>query len=135
METTLKNQPGETQRLFKALQEFAARQNLPVKAVQAADLALQEHVTNVLTYGYVDTAAHEIRVRFSCKGGLLEIEVEDDAEAFNPLEQADVDTKIPLEERPVGGLGIHLMRKFMDSLDYRRVEDHNVLRMSKRLDS
>jgi anti-sigma regulatory factor (Ser/Thr protein kinase) len=134
LEIILTNQPGEAQRLFKALEEFAAEHDLPAKAVQAADLALEEHVTNVLNHGYTDTAPHEICVRLSCIDRLFAIEVKDDGRPFNPLEQPEVDTTIPLEERPMGGLGIHLMRKFMDSLEYRRVGEHNLLRMTKRLE-
>jgi len=135
LEIILKNQPAEIQQLFKALQKFAAQHDLPAKAVQAADLALEEHVTNVLKHGYTDEAVHEIRVRFSCIDRRLGIEVEDDGRPFNPLEQPEVDTSVPLEERPVGGLGVHLMRQFMDALEYDRVGDRNVLRMTKRLEA
>ena len=134
LEIILKNQPGETQRLFPALEQFATEHALPAKAVQAADLALEEHVTNVLNHGYTDGAVHEISVRFSCIDRVFEIQVEDDGRPFNPLEQPEVDTSIPLEERPVGGLGVHLMRKFMDALEYQRVGERNVLRMTKRLE-
>ena len=135
MEIVLQNQPAEKQRLLKALQAFAVDQRLPDKVVQAADLALEEHLTNVLNYGYTDTAIHEVRVRFSRDATSFQIEVEDDGRAFNPLEKPEVDASIPLEDRPVGGLGIHLMRRFMDALDYRREGDRNILRMTKRLDA
>lgn len=133
MEIVLKNQPVEKQRLLKALEAFAADHHLPDKAVQAADLALEEHLTNVLNYAYADTAIHEIRVRFTCDERWFQIEVEDDGRVFNPLDQPQVDTSVPLEQRPVGGLGIHLMRQFMDGLDYRRENGRNILRMTKRL--
>ena len=134
MEIVLTNRPEEKPHLFRALEAFAAEHRLPAKVLQVADLALEEHVTNVLKYAYADTALHEIRVRLSCDGGALYVEVEDDGRAFNPLEGPPVDTSIPLEQRPIGGLGIHLMRRFMDELDYRREGSRNILRMTKRLE-
>ena len=133
MEIVLKNRPEEKPRLLQALEVFAAEHRLPAKARQAADLALEEHVTNVLKYAYSDTALHEIRVRLSCDERALHVEVEDDGRAFNPLEVPPVDTSVPLEQRSLGGLGVHLMRQFMDALDYRREGGRNILRMSKRL--
>ncbi len=54
---------------------------------------------------------------------------------FNPLDRPEVDTAIPLDEKPIGGLGVHLMRRFMDELDYRREDGRNVFRMRKKLNS
>ena len=118
-----------------AFQLFSAKHHLPAGVHQAADLALEEHVTNVLKYAYSDSASHEIRVRLSCNAQALLVEVEDDGRAFNPLDLAPVDISAPLEQRPIGGLGIHLMRQFMDALDYRREGGRNILRMTKRLDA
>jgi serine/threonine-protein kinase RsbW len=63
----------------------------------------------------------------------MKVEVEDDGQPFNPLEAPEADTTKPLEERTLGGLGIHLVRKLMDDLEYRRHEGKNLLVMKKRL--
>jgi anti-sigma regulatory factor (Ser/Thr protein kinase) len=135
LEIVLTNRPDQQKRLLQALKGFAAEHRLPVKVLQAADLALEEHLTNVLKYAYSDDALHEIRVRLSCDEQALHVEVEDDGRAFNPLEVPPAETSVPLEQRPVGGLGIHLMRKLMDALDYSREGDRNILRMAKRLET
>ncbi|MCX6925500.1 MAG: ATP-binding protein [Verrucomicrobia bacterium] len=135
MEIVLTNRPEAEPRLFKALEAFAADHYLPAKVLQAADLALAEHVTNVFKHAYADTALHEIHVRLSCDGRALYVEIEDDGRAFNPLQTPLVNTSIPLEERPIGGLGVHLMRRYMDTLEYRREGSRNILRMTKRLGS
>lgn len=135
MEIVFHNRPEEKPRLLRALEVFAAEHRLPAKTRQAADLALEEYVTNLLNHAYADTALHEIRVRLSCDGRALHVEVEDDGREYNPLKAPLVDTSIPLEERPIGGLGIHLMRRFMDTLDYRRQGGRNILRMTKRLEA
>lgn len=134
MEIVLHNQPEELPRLRRALEDFAREHQVPDRTVQAADLALEEHLTNVLAYGYEDKAAHDIVVRLTIEGRRLQIEVADDARPFNPLSRPAADTSLPLDQRSPGGLGIHLIRQFMDELDYRREADQNIFRMRKRLD-
>lgn len=133
MEITLNNRPEERQRLVKALESFGREQNLPAKAIQAADLALEEHLTNVFAHGLDNDADAQLVVRLARNGGWLEIEIEDEGRPFNPLSQPPVDTSLPLEERPPGGLGIHLIRRFMDELTYRREGERNIFIMRKRL--
>ena len=114
-----------------ALQEFARSANLPLSIVQAADLCLEEHLTNVIQYGLDDGGQHEIGVRFALEQNVFVVEVKDNGRAFDPLQRPEVNTAVPLEEKPVGGLGIHLMRRFMDELAYRRESGRNVLTMRK----
>lgn len=133
VEVLLTNQPKERQRLAALLETFAHEQRLPAAVLQAADLALEEHLTNVMSYGYTGAGRHEILVRLQVKEGWLLVEVSDDGEAFNPLERPPADLSLPLEQRPIGGLGVHLMRQYMDDLAYERVAGRNVLRMKKRV--
>jgi anti-sigma regulatory factor (Ser/Thr protein kinase) len=135
VEIVLKNSPEEKPRLLESLQAFAVANRLPRTVLQAAELALEEHITNVLNYAYVDSGVHDIVVRLSCPAGALQVEVEDDGRAFDPLQVPSPDTSMPLEQRPLGGLGIHLMRQYMDKLEYRRIRGRNVLRMTKRFAS
>ena len=133
MEIVLQNQAKEKARLLAALEAFAGEHHLPAAVLQAADLALEEHLTNVINHGYDDGAVHEIRVRFSNDAGFFHVEIEDDARPFNPLARPPVDTSAPLDEREIGGLGVHLMRRFMDELEYRREGNRNILHMTKRI--
>lgn len=100
--------------------------------MQAADLALEEYLSNLTKYSFAGRPDHEIKIRFTI-GSEFVIEVEDDGPPFNPLTAPPVDTSAPLENRPLGKLGIHLMRTFIDELDYRTVGGRNILRMRKRL--
>ena len=134
MEIILKNSSEDRKRLVTALQSFASEQHLPAKAVQAADLALEEHLTNVFAHGYDDQGEHELLVRLTRAGSWLQIQVEDDGRPFNPSSQPPLDTSAPLETRPLGGLGVHLIRSFMDELNYRREEGKNIFVMRKRLE-
>jgi anti-sigma regulatory factor (Ser/Thr protein kinase) len=89
-------------------------------------------LSNLTTYSFAGKPEHEIKIRLKIDSDLL-IEVEDEGPPFNPLTVSPVDTSAPLETRPIGGLGVHLMRDFMDGLDYSRVGGRNILRMRKRL--
>ena len=133
MHVRLTNQPKEKQRLLEALRAFARDNQISDQVLQAADLALEEHLTNVMNYGYEDTKPHEILVRLEIVNDALQIEVEDDGKSFNPLGRPETDTTVPLDERPIGGLGIHLIRRFMDELNYRREGGRNLFQMRKRL--
>jgi anti-sigma regulatory factor (Ser/Thr protein kinase) len=115
------------------LSEFAETTRLPPSVVQAVDLCLEEHITNVINYGFEDPALQTIVVRLALLQGQLEVEVRDNGKPFNPLQRPEVDTAIPLEAKPIGGLGIHLMRQFMDDLNYRRESEQNILTMRKRV--
>lgn len=119
--------------MVAALREFATRAQLPTSVVHAADLSLEEHITNVINYGFADPEHHEIKVCFGVEGGDLVVQVEDDGQPFNPLDRPEVDTSLDLADKPIGGLGIHLMRRFMDQLSYRYEGSKNVLTMRKRL--
>ena len=116
-----------------ALQEFARSSNLPTTVLQAADLCLEEHITNVIQYGLAGCGLQAIVVQLSLNQDCFVVEVKDDGKPFNPLNNPEVNTTIPLEQKPVGGLGIHLMRRFMDELEYRRECGQNILTMRKRL--
>ena len=133
MELILQNRPEEKQRLLSALEEFSQEHHLPPAVAQAADLALEEHVTNVMAYTYEDAAPHEIRIRLGVEHECLLIEVEDDGRAYDPLARPPVDTSLPLEEKPIGGLGVHLIRSLMDQVEYRREGERNILRMKKKI--
>ena len=133
MELILQSTPAEKQRLLPFLEEFARQHHLPSTVAHAADLALEEHLTNVMSYAYKDAALHEIRVRLEIDHQRLRIEVQDDGIPFDPLSHRAVDTTLPPEEKPVGGLGIHLIRSVMDDVQYERKAGRNILRMWKTL--
>jgi len=122
-----KNNLSELEKLNLVLAEFGERYHLPSKVLFNLNLALEEILTNIISYGYDDREEHEIIVRLSLEQGELTAEVEDDGLPFNPLEAPEPDLNKPLEERPVGGLGIHLVRKLMDELAYQRQEGRNLL--------
>jgi sigma-B regulation protein RsbU (phosphoserine phosphatase) len=132
LEIKLHNKLSELNRFNQALTEFGRQHGLPDKVMHDLNLALEEILTNIISYGYTDSREHEIRVRLRAQPGEVKAEVEDDGQPFNPLETPEPDTTKPLEERTVGGVGIHLVRKLMDGLEYKRQGERNFLSMKRK---
>lgn len=128
---TLRNDLSELERVGLAVQQFGEDHRLPDKLVFEVGLALDEVLTNVISCAYDDPSEHEIRVRLTLERGELELEVEDDGRPFNPLEIPGADLSQPLQSRPIGGLGMHLVRSVMQQLEYRREAGANRLIMKR----
>jgi phosphoserine phosphatase RsbU/P len=129
----LKNRLQEIARLSEGLSEFAAGHELTPSVLHDLNLALEEAVTNIISYGYSDNREHEILVSIRIETGEVIAELKDDARPFNPLTAPEADITKPLDQRTAGGLGIHLMRKLMDKIEYQRLEDGNLLTMKKKI--
>ena len=125
------NKRHEIQRLAEVAERFCAEHHLSNTEMLAASLALDEAVTNTILHGYDDDADHEITVRMALDAGVLTLEVEDDARPFDPLQAPAPNLDLPIEERPIGGLGIYFVRTLMDDVEYQRRGDRNVLTMRK----
>lgn len=130
---TVKNQLSELERVSHIVEQFGERHGLPAQMVFEINLGLDEILTNVISYAYADGHAHEIVVRLVMTAEALTLEVEDDGRPFNPLDVPAADVTQTVEHRPIGGLGVHLVRKVMSELAYRRQHDKNVLVMKKRM--
>jgi anti-sigma regulatory factor (Ser/Thr protein kinase) len=133
LELTLANRMSEVARLQDQLESFARQHGLAERVLHDVQLALEEHLTNLLSHGYDDKLEHQLRVCVQLSATDLRVEVADDGHPFNPLERPAPDLSKPIAERPVGGLGIHMMRKSLDGMEYRRADGKNILVMIKRI--
>lgn len=137
VELILSNRLSELPRLTGGIDAFVMAHRLVPSVSRALHLALLEHVTNVVEHGGDDGG--QVRVRLwlepgpDLAPGMVRAEVVDGGRSYNPLEHPEVDVTLPIDVRPVGGLGIHLMRRLMDELEYRREGASNVVRMGKQL--
>lgn len=129
----IKNRINSITALAGEVAAFGEKHRLSEDALHDVRLALEEVVVNVIHYAYDDAREHEIAVRMIVEGGVLILEVRDDGKPFNPLDVPPPNLDGPPEERRLGGLGIFLARRFMDSLEYARIGGENVLTMRKRL--
>ena len=131
MELELKNELAELKRLDLSVTEYCNSHGFSSEIHFALKLSLEEVVANVISYSYNDDLEHRIIVKLDQSDGSILVHVEDDGAAFNPLAQEPPDIEAPIEDRPIGGLGIHLVRHYMDSLEYERRAGRNILVMKK----
>ena len=122
----------EIEKTAQLIEAFGATHGLSAKVVGSLNLALDEVMTNIISHGYDDEAEHQIEIRVALDGDTVSVRVEDDGRAFNPLEAPKPDIDLDLDQRPIGGLGVHIVRSVMDALDYRRAGDRNIFIMRKR---
>lgn len=111
------------------------RNGVPERAIGHLALALDEAMTNTIAYAWPQGGVHELRLDLDVAGGTVVAVVSDDGIAFDPLEVPPPDLESSLEDRPVGGLGVHFMKTLMDAVAYRREADRNVLTMTKHFDA
>ena len=123
----------ELPRLDAAVEDFAQEQAWPPDLVFQVKLVLEELGVNIVNHGHDDDARHEIEIEIASAADALTIEIADDGRPFDPLTEApEPDLESAIEDRPIGGLGVHLVRTMMDEARYRREEGKNRLTLVKR---
>ena len=107
----------------------------PKKEMMQINIAMDEIITNIASYAYGERedGTMTIEYRFDPEEAAVEIAFTDEGTAFDPLKAADPDVRLPAEEREIGGLGIFLVKKTMDGVDYRREDGKNVFTIRKRI--
>ncbi|MCY4190482.1 MAG: ATP-binding protein [Rhodospirillaceae bacterium] len=117
-------------KLYEELEAFAKREGWTSKVEFDLKLVLEELFINIVDYG--DCPGTPVRIAFTSEQDRLTIEISDSGRPFNPLVDApEVDTSLPIEDRTIGGLGVHLVHKLMDEVNYRRDGDLNRLTLVK----
>ena len=106
---------------------FLAGVGVDPETAHAARLALEEVGTNLLKYAYRDSREHEIRVVLRVEPSRVVLGLEDDGHPFDPGQATGPDLDLPIERRPIGGLGLHLVRQLASGLDYRSSDGWNHL--------
>jgi anti-sigma regulatory factor (Ser/Thr protein kinase) len=131
MQRSFKRNLGALEPLFEFIGEFAGRERLREDAVFALNLAVEELFTNMVKYG---GGADEVSIDLTvCDGDLVVVMDHPGADEFDPTETADVDPEQPLADREPGGIGLHLVRRMMDSVTYEHRDGAARLRLTKHL--
>lgn len=123
----------ELERLNASVDSFAQVNDWPEDFLFAVKLVLEEIVINVMSYGAGGGGVPQVLVRLDQDSAQLEMHIDDNGIAFDPLQREAPDLDASLEDRPIGGLGVYLVRQLMDSVSYRRDGDWNRLTVSKAL--
>ena len=97
------------------------------------NIAIEEAVVNVMEYAYPDGEKGNVEIEVTVDEGWLTFIISDSGIAFDPTTKEDADTTLSAEERPIGGLGIFLVKKLMDTIEYQRTDGKNVLTLRKNI--
>ncbi|MEQ8168026.1 MAG: ATP-binding protein [Candidatus Eremiobacterota bacterium] len=132
METkiTIAGALSEIKHVESFFDRLTEKHNIPADTRFKIDMVMDEILTNIISYGYKDNREHYIDIYVHIENNIIKIVIEDDAIAFNPLLAPPPDLTIPLEERPIGGLGIYLVKTSVNTIDYARENGRNILSMT-----
>ena len=128
---SVKNDLSQLSLIVEKLEEISNYWNLGDDVLFNINLAIEEIFTNIVFYAYDDKEEHEIVFRISRQNNRVIIDVEDDGKEFNPLDNPEPEhIDKPLEEREIGGLGIHFVKTIMNDVRYKRDGNKNILTLT-----
>ena len=129
----IKNEISEIGKLATFIEELGEELVLTPDLIFNLNLALEEAVTNVILYAYPKEEQKDIFISANMSDNILIFVLTDSGKEFDPTKVPDADITLSAEEREIGGLGVFLIRQIMDTVEYQRIDEKNVLSMSKQL--
>jgi serine/threonine-protein kinase RsbW len=117
------------ERLIKFVSDCANKQGIDRKRTIEIEISTEEALVNIFNYAYQNMDGDVALTCKSDENDKFVIEIEDSGVPFNLLSLKEPDTTLDISERKIGGLGIFLIKKLMDDIQYKRKEEHNILTM------
>ena len=128
----LRNDIDEIPRLHALIQSIAEETDMDHALAMSLNLALEEAVSNVMLYAYPEGLQGVVDIEAAVRDDRIDFSVSDSGVPFDPTAAADPDLAADLKDRPIGGLGIFLVKRIMDEVTYTRKGDKNILSMTKK---
>ena len=129
----LHNDIAQIPQLAGFMEKIEREKNLDQSLTMSLNLALEEAVTNVILYAYPEGADGLVDIEAILSRDRLKFIISDSGKPFDPTSAPEADINASVEQRPIGGLGIHLVRSIMDSVEYVRENEKNILTMIKNI--
>lgn len=129
---TLHNDVQEIPQLAAFIEAFAEKAGLDFSTTMSLNLAMEEAVVNVMNYAYPGETGREIEIQAVKENDMVQFTITDSGVEFDPTTSGEPDLTLAAEDRPIGGLGIHLVRQIMDSISYNRRDGKNILTLTKK---
>ncbi|MBR2192480.1 MAG: SpoIIE family protein phosphatase [Bacteroidaceae bacterium] len=129
---TLPNDVEQVPLLSEFVEGVCEEVGLSMSDIMSMNLAIEEAVVNVMSYAYPKGTEGKVCIDAKANNEWLKFIITDWGKPFDPTIKDDIDITLPAEERLIGGLGIHIVRQTMDSINYERIEGKNVLTLIKK---
>jgi len=130
---TLHNNIEEIPQLAPFVDDVAEAAGMDMSTAMSLNLALEEAVVNVMEYAYPKGTVGLVEITARANGEQLDFILKDSGKPFDPTAKKEVDVTKDIEDRPIGGLGIHLIREIMDQLSYTYADGKNILTLTKKI--
>ncbi len=128
---TMKNDVDQVHYLAAEVEKTGEEWELSPALITNLNLVLEEAVSNIIFYAFEDNKEHDINIILTLNNKEICVIIMDEGKPFDPTKSKVPEIDLPAEEREVGGLGIFLMGKIMDSMKYERKENQNILTLKK----
>jgi len=130
---TIANELPAITYVIDQLEAFGNEIGIDVGAIQRFSIVLDELLNNTISYGFEDGEKAEIQIRMVWTPPEFEITIEDEGKHFDPIGSGPPNTSADIDERDIGGLGIHIIKNIMDEFHYRRLGVRNIISVRKRI--
>lgn len=132
---TLHNDIQEVPQLASFIDEVAEACGIDMATTMSLNLAMEEAVVNVMSYAYPAGTVGNVDIDAEFDDGKLTFILSDSGTPFDPTQTGEPDLTLGAEDRPIGGLGIFLVRQIMDQVEYQYRDGKNILTLTKNIQS
>ncbi len=126
------NKIPEIEHVCDMVKDFSKKHSVADKIIFTLHLALDEILTNIISYGFSDNNDHLIDICYTLSGDELTLKIVDDSNPYDPANAPTPDVEASLEDRKIGGLGIYLIKNMMDKINYSSKNGKNTLILTKK---
>lgn len=128
----IRNDVAELESVRTTMERIAAEHGVPERTLIQLQVALDEMVSNIIKYAWLDAGAHEIEIRITVRSDGVEVEIIDDGRMFDPMTASAPEKPLPGQRPRPGGVGIHITKQLVDGTAYARTGDRNRTTLRKR---
>ena len=128
------NRLEEVPQMMASIEDICAEEGIDEMTLLGINLALEEAVVNVVNYAYPEGTVGDIEMEVNADAKAITFILRDHGKPFDPTAAKEVDITLSAEERQIGGLGIHLIRNYMDEVKYDYCDGQNVLTLVKNIE-
>jgi sigma-B regulation protein RsbU (phosphoserine phosphatase) len=128
------NRLEEVPQMMASIEDICTEEGIDEMTILGINLALEEAVVNVVNYAYPEGTVGDIEMEVNADAKAITFILRDHGKPFDPTAAKEVDITLSAEERQIGGLGIHLIRNYMDEVKYDYCDGQNVLTLVKNIE-